>query len=84
MIDCNAINGIRKCIPVYANKWDGSDFMKDNYLVSGRVAKWLVENNIYPLCLIPYPCYVSDCNKEQRERIEDIRYHHPCAIPPIQ
>ena len=81
---------LRMCnYPVYADKWKNNDFIYNrvesrSHLVSGRVAKWIVENNIYPLCLIPYPCYVSDCNKEQRERIESIRYHHPCAIPPIQ
>lgn len=69
--------------PVYGDKWDGSDFLSGNFLVSGRVVKWFVRNQIYPMCFVPYPCYVSGCTKEQREAIEKIRFHHPCAIKPI-
>ena len=58
--------------------WDGSDFLLGSYVsggyVTGRVVKWLVDNQYGPVLLIPYPLDVSRCDTEQMNKINQIRY----------
>jgi hypothetical protein len=60
-------------ISLLCEEWDGSDFL-EGHIVTGRVAKWLVENQYGPLFLLPYPADISCCSKEQMERINEVRY----------
>lgn len=59
-------------------QWDGSDFVREGRIsggiVSGRVAKWLIDNQYGPALLAPYPLDISRCSPEQLEAIEKIRY----------
>ena len=68
--------------PLPAHNWDGSDFIGYQPIISGRVARWLTENQIGPVCLCPYPTDVSRCTEQQRQAIEQIRFKHPQAIAP--
>ena len=60
-------------LPLNCECWDGLDFLSGN-IVSGRVAKWLVENQYGPIFLQPYPADETKCTPEQLQRIEEIRF----------
>ena len=68
--------------PLPAHNWDGRDFLGNCPIISGRVARWLTENQIGPVCLCPYPTDVSRCTEQQRQAIEQIRFKHPQAVAP--
>ncbi len=70
--------------PLRGEMWSGNDFFNfgGDPGCSGKVAKWLVENQYGPVVLLPYPVDVSKCTKEQREKIESVRYNHPKAKRP--
>lgn len=61
--------GTESYVPLDCECWDGSDFLEGR-VISGRVAKWLVENQYGPTFLIPYPADETRCTKEQCEQIE--------------
>jgi hypothetical protein len=60
-------------VSILCEEWDGSDFLEGN-IITGQVAKWLVENQYGPVFLLPYPADISCCSKEQLEKIDTIRY----------
>ncbi len=65
------------CQPICCRFWDGSDFLsRPGSVISGRVAKWLVENQYGPFFLQPYPADDTECTDEQIKRIENIRYRN--------
>ena len=68
--------------PLPAHNWDGSDFIGYQPIISGRVARWLTENQIGPVCLCPCPTDISRCTEQQRQAIEQIRFKHPHAVAP--
>ena len=70
--------------PIPAHRWNEDDFIEcvGGFAVSGRVARWLTENQIGPVCLCPYPTDVSHCTEQQRQAIEQIRFKHPHAVAP--
>lgn len=71
-------NGKLKCEVIQAQYWDGNDFISSNFFncryITGRVARWLVENQYGPAFLLPAPTDVSGCTEEQLEKIEQIKY----------
>ena len=72
-IEIQYLDRIESYFPLSCEHWDGSDFV-EGIIVSGRVAKWLVENEYGPVFLLPYPADTSKCSDDQLQRINMIRY----------
>ena len=54
-----------------------------NFICSGKLARYIVEEQSGPLTLIPIPVDVSGCTSEQLEALESIAYQRPEAVPPV-
>jgi len=74
-IELPYFDGMESYFPLSCEWWDGTDFI-NGQIISGRVAKWLVENEHGPVFLLPYPADISKCSEEQLERINKVRYNY--------